>query len=467
MYGSLTAGHGYLKRKTLLTRHRRRRLFWCGLLISSALGVCLGLLLWSDMKQGIPRVQQADNFSEVTTPGGTEIVPEENLYIEKIEEESQTPKIAIDAGHGGVDAGCNRENVLEKEINLSIAMLLKDRLEEKGYDVVMIRNGDYGLSLEERVKIAEEEHADIFVSIHQNVCEESDKVKGIETWYYPDESGNNKRLAGVIHQQTMQVIDTKDRGLRESAELYVIRETSMPSCLIETGFMTNKKERELLATKKYQKQLAEGIAQGIEFYFHPKTMYLTFDDGPSKENTIAILDILKERNIKATFFVVGENVLRYPEIARRIVDEGHTIGIHCNQHDYEAIYANVDSYVADFEKAYEIVREVTGAEAKLFRFPGGSINAYNKDTYEDIIAEMEGRGFVYFDWNAGLEDAVTKADPEVLIKNAKESTLKRKKVIMLAHDTVHATAVCLEELLDQFPEYQMKPLTEEVLPIQF
>lgn len=102
-----------------------------------------------------------------------------------------------------------------------------------------------------------------------------------------------------------------------------------------------------------------------------KIMYLTFDDGPSAESTEQILDILKERNIKATFFVIGENVRKHPEIARRIVEEGHTIGIHCDVHDYEMLYESVDSYVADFEKAYDTVLSVTGVEAKIFRFPGG------------------------------------------------------------------------------------------------
>ena len=64
----------------------------------------------------------------------------------------------------------------------------------------------------------------------------------------------------------------------------------------------------------------------LDLYLHPRTMYLTFDDGPSEENTNAVLDILKERNIKATFFLVGENVEKHPEVARRIAAEGHTIG---------------------------------------------------------------------------------------------------------------------------------------------
>ena len=80
---------------------------------------------------------------------------------------------------------------------------------------------------------------------------------------------------------------------------------------------------------------------------------------------------------------------------------------------------------------------------------------------------MTDRGYTYFDWNASLEDATKHNEPETLIRNATESTLGRRKVVMLAHDVVYNTTLCLEELLDCFPEYQMLPLTTEVEPIQF
>ena len=196
-------------------------------------------------------------------------------------------------------------------------------------------------------------------------------------------------------------------------------------------------------------------------------MYLTFDDGPSEENTTKVLDILKARGIQATFFLVGENVRKHPEVAQRIVAEGHTIGIHCDSHDYDTVYASVDSYIADFEAAYRTVYEVTGVEAKLFRFPGGSVNNYNKQVSDAIIEEMTERGYIYFDWNASLEDAVGNKEPEELIANGVATTLGRQKVVLLAHDVVYNTGICLEDLLDSLPEYAMKPLDEAVEPIRF
>ena len=234
----------------------------------------------------------------------------------------------------------------------------------------------------------------------------------------------------------------------------------MPACLIETGFLSNKEERARLVSQEYQEKLASGIVQGIEYYFHPKTMYLTFDDGPSEENTARVLDILKKRNIKATFFLVGENVEKYPEIARRIVAEGHTIGIHCYNHDYQNLYRSAESYVEDFEHARRVVYEVTGVEAVLFRFPGGSINSYNDKVYAEIIEEMTRQGYVYYDWNASIEDAVAGTEPTQLVANGVRTTLGRRKVILLAHDVVYSTGEILEDLLDSFPEYEMRPLRD-------
>lgn len=393
----------------------------------------------------------------------------EIMSQETAKEVPSDPLIILDPGHGGEDEGCARAGIVEKDINLSIAKAAKEKLTQMGYDVMMTREGDETLSLEQRVRFANEKQASIYISIHQNACEEqTSDVQGIET-YYSSSKGEDgsERLAKIMQKGITNNTDALNRETLAREDLYVIRETNMPSCLVETGFLSNKKERELLTTSEYQEQLADAIAESADLYFHPKTMYLTFDDGPSAENTSVVLDILKERNIKATFFLVGENVEKHPEIAKRIAEEGHTIGIHCNRHEYEEIYASVDAYVADFEEAQRIVYEATGVEAKLFRFPGGSINAYDKEVYQDIIEAMTEKGYIYYDWNASLEDAVSKSTPEILIANGVESTLGRKRVVMLAHDVVYNTTLCLDDLLDQFPEYEMLPLSEDVEPIQF
>lgn len=387
----------------------------------------------------------------------------------KKEKEPEDILIVLDPGHGGVDEGCSRGNVLEKDINLKIALAAETRLKEKGFRVMLTRDRDRQVTLEERVETANNADADVYVSIHQNACEEqSSGVRGIEVWYngQKGEEGSN-RLARLLHNNLMECTDAGEREIIEDSSLYVLRNTHMAACLVETGFLSDREDRTLLTDEEYQGRLADALTTAIELYFFPKTMYLTFDDGPSAENTEKVLDILKEHDIKATFFLIGENVEKHPEVARRIAEEGHTIGIHCYSHDYKKLYADADSYLEDFNRAKEIVLEVTGVEAKLFRFPGGSINSYNKATYEDIIRTMTDLGYIYYDWNASLEDATKKNEPERLLKNARESTFGRKKVIMLAHDVISNTVLCLEELIEQFPEYRMLPLDEEVKPVQF
>lgn len=413
------------------------------------------------------------DIEELTDESGEKFVYENKAVQELLEElakagEKTDPVIFIDAGHGGADAGCSKDGVEEKTINLAIAKLVKNQLESLGYDVIMSRETDVYISKEDRVKLANAAHADIYVSIHQNSTEDGDDIKGMEVWYDgSDATRDNKRLAELIRQQTAISTEAEEREIRGNADFHVTGSTKMPACLIETGFLSNEEERRKLMTTEYQGQIASGIVQGIEYYFHPKVMYLTFDDGPSEENTARVLDILKERNIKATFFLVGENVKQHPEMARRIVEEGHTIGIHSNTHDYEAIYENAESFMQDLETAHQIIYEVTGVDTKLVRFPGGSINAYNENVSETIIEEMTKQGYVYFDWNASLGDTAEVVTPEQLVVNGIDTTLGRKKVVMLAHDVVYSTGICLNDLLDRLPEYEMQAIDMDVEPIQF
>ena len=402
---------------------------------------------------------------KVKTGGNAEGEEEQQAVMEETLPEPTI--IVIDPGHGGMDGGCNFGEILEKDINRQIADRVAEKLEALGYEVMFARKGGEYIEKLERVENANANNALLYVSIHQNSCEDT-SVAGIETWYDgSDTTRDNKRLAQLIQQETIEATGAKDRELMSDPELCVTGKSKMPACLIETGFLSNAEERKKLCTEEYREQIAQGIATGIDLYLNPKVMYLTFDDGPSEESTDKILDILKERNIRATFFVIGEYVRKYPETAKRIVEEGHTIGIHCDVHDYASLYESVDSYVADFEKAYDTVYEITGVKAQLFRFPGGSVNAFNKEVCEDIIVEMEGRGFIYYDWNASLEDAVEDSTPDKLVQNAVDTTLGRQRVVMLAHDRVENTALALEDLIDAFPEYQMRALTMESVPVQF
>lgn len=177
-----------------------------------------------------------------------------------------------------------------------------------------------------------------------------------------------------------------------------------------------------------------------------KVAYLTFDDGPSK-NTPAILDILAENDIKATFFITGWCIEGREDILKRVVDEGHTVGLHSWSHDYDEIYASVDAFVEDFAKVYNRVYDITGEKPWAFRFPGGSYNNFNKETADDIIAEMKRRGFAYYDWNAATSDAMSSATYDSCIEYFHDSLIYDHSVVLM-HDSLTLTPEYLQDIID-------------------
>lgn len=291
-------------------RKRKKRRMWkrifAGILTVALIGTSIVLTdrLLSVKVFAAPE-QETEFLQTVVLSTFAEEIVSENLLSSKqeiIEEKSGVPVVILDPGHGGEDEGCARDGVREKDINLSIAKLVRDKLEALGYQVLMVRDMDTYISKEDRVIYANQSQGDIYVSIHQNASDDI-SVSGMEIWYEgEDGSRDNERLAQLIQQQILENTGAAERELRGNADFHVTGKTTMPACLIETGFLSNAEERKNLTTGEYQEKIAEGIAQGIELYFHPKTMYLTFDDGPSEENTNRVLDILQKRNIKATFF---------------------------------------------------------------------------------------------------------------------------------------------------------------------
>lgn len=200
--------------------------------------------------------------------------------------------------------------------------------------------------------------------------------------------------------------------------------------------------------------------------------YLTFDDGPSAV-TDTVLDVLSSKGAKGTFFVVGnalgseENQARL----RRIVADGHTLAIHTQCHEYNTIYESVEAYLEDFYTAWTKVRDITGVEASIFRFPGGSINAYNRGIYQDIISEMTRRGFTYYDWNVSSQDAAgSNVAVSTILANATD-TKKYSRVIVLMHDSgsKSTTAQALPNIIDTLVSkgFSLQPLDNTVKPIIF
>ena len=204
--------------------------------------------------------------------------------------------------------------------------------------------------------------------------------------------------------------------------------------------------------------------------YSDNTIYLTFDDGPSPR-TPEILQILKEKNIKATFFVVGQNDEQSLKWMRDIVNEGHTIGMHTYSHEYKKIYDSVESYLDDMYKLYTQIKETTGVAPTVFRFAGGSINAYNSAISQEIISEMLRRGFVPFDWNISSEDAAsTPPAAAVITDSVTRQAQKVNRGVVLMHDSdyKYTTVAALPQVIDNLAEQgftfsNISPQTQPVL----
>jgi N-acetylmuramoyl-L-alanine amidase len=213
--------------------------------------------------------------------------------------------VVVDAGHGGRDPGAIGVGGLrEKDVNLAISKHLARGLRERGFRVVMTRDRDRTLDLEERTAIAESSGGDVFISIHANASRRS-KARGIESYtldtnhqrhsldvaarengipaakldalqralaalQVDQAASHSERLAALVHKNVLSAARKKDRGVPDlgvkRGPFYVLFMSSMPSVLVETGFVTNRRDASMLGNKKYQRLIAEEIADGIEHY---------------------------------------------------------------------------------------------------------------------------------------------------------------------------------------------------------
>ncbi|AFY74638.1 N-acetylmuramoyl-L-alanine amidase [Synechococcus sp. PCC 7502] len=171
--------------------------------------------------------------------------------------------IVLDPGHGGNDVGAVGNGIYEANVVLAIALKLGRILQEMGYTVIYTRTDNTEVELQPRVDIAERVNADTFVSIHANSLEaRQSQISGIETYYAPGATLSG-RLANFVHNQIINTTGASDRGVR-TARFHVIRRTSMPSILVETGFVTNPQESANLNNPSYQERMAGAIARGVD-----------------------------------------------------------------------------------------------------------------------------------------------------------------------------------------------------------
>lgn len=201
-----------------------------------------------------------------------------------------------------------------------------------------------------------------------------------------------------------------------------------------------KREKEIL-----EKQLKEKEDR--------KIVYLTFDDGPSNNITPQILDILKEYDVKATFFVIGNLAEKYPELIKRMYDEGHAIGNHTYSHNYKHVYKNTTNFIKELNTTQKVFKNILGEgyETKLVRFPGGSFGSKRAPFREAVV----NNGYAYYDWNSLNGDAEGQnISKNRLIERFKNTSNGQKKLVVLMHDmgTKKTTVEALPEMIDHLQQ---------------
>lgn len=215
-------------------------------------------------------------------------------------------------------------------------------------------------------------------------------------------------------------------------------------------------EQERIAEEeKIQKEKEERA----EYFANSDIAYLTFDDGPSAINTPKVLDILKENNIKATFFMVGTMVEQHPELVKRIHDEGHTIANHTTNHRYS--YSSPEAFLADIEDTDKKISEALGKEHKsLFvRSPGGS---YGKTMQKETLAK---NGYIDMNWTAlnGDSERGGRVDSAYIMDRIDKTIGDNQYEVVLMHDIKTVTAENLQKVIDEIKDagYVFEAMTEE------
>lgn len=197
-----------------------------------------------------------------------------------------------------------------------------------------------------------------------------------------------------------------------------------------------------------------------------KNVYLTFDDGPTQEVTPKVLDVLKEHDVEATFFVLGKMLEKNRDVAERVVDEGHLLANHSYNHTYGSLYASEESFMDEINKTQALIDEISeGDSFKLIRFPGGGHNAGSYGSAKQKYKEsLKKEGYYFVDWNCLNGDAeAALRSAEQLVSRTKETAIG-KNLVILMHDAAAKTTTpeALGEIIEYFEDngYDFKRLDE-------
>ncbi|MGE5628589.1 MAG: polysaccharide deacetylase family protein [Solirubrobacterales bacterium] len=199
-----------------------------------------------------------------------------------------------------------------------------------------------------------------------------------------------------------------------------------------------------------------------------KIIYLTFDDGPSDGVTNRILDVLEKNEVKATFFLIGNQINGLEDTVKRIYNDGHSIGLHTYTHKFKRIYSNENNFINEMIQSREKINEVVGVTPNIIRFPGGS----REHLTEAYLEKLHSYNYKIYDWNMETVDGLNpKASPNKLYREAPKGSEELQTIILLLHcDYMHKnTCKALPEIIKYYKDkgYEFKPITVETPEFYF
>lgn len=198
-----------------------------------------------------------------------------------------------------------------------------------------------------------------------------------------------------------------------------------------------------------------------------KVIYLTFDDGPSAI-TNKILDTLKEQDVKATFFLIGNQIVGFEDTVKRIYTEGHSIGLHTYTHKFRRIYCNKDNFIKEMNDCQSEINRITGTNPNIIRFPGGSRKRLN----DHFLNKLHNNNFKIYDWNVQVSDGIRPKTPSSkLFREATKDATSMPSIILLMHcDYMHKnTCAALPKIIEYYKEqgYTFKAITANTPELYF
>ncbi len=332
------------------------------------------------------------------------------------------------------------ELTLEGDINYKQSY--SKEYEEPGYSAI----DTYDENLTEKVKITKEIISDTQTNITYTVSDNSGNiatktrvvtiVDDIPPKITLNGSSNMTLLVGTTYtEKGAKAIDEKDGDLTSAIQIEGSVNTSKEGDYTISYKVSDSKGNEA-SQKRNVSVVKEQLKARMGEDGEPGVIYLTFDDGPSSSITPKILDILKQKNVKATFFILNYNATG-EALVKREVAEGHTVAIHGYSHDYNSIYQSVDSYMNNITKLREKIKASTGYDATITRFPGGSSNTvskFNPGIMTKLCKEVVARGYKYFDWNVSSGDAGDVKTSQAVYNNVTKGLSKSRANVVLMHD---------------------------------